>query len=248
MQQPWRAIPATVSGGTNGAPVVLNNGAYGYGLRIRQTCDYRQIVAHSGGLPGFGSQMRWLVDEGVGFVAMGNLTYTGWNGVLDQATDILAKTGGLTRRMPEPSQALLAAKSDVSRLVASWDDALADRIAAVNLFLDESKDRRRRQIDGYRTQYRRLPSRRRVRRRERLAWRMDDDVRPRQAACLDHTGADDAAESAIPQRAACGGDARETRLRVVGLALSVPSSASRVQSPSSGAESVPSSRTSRVAS
>jgi CubicO group peptidase (beta-lactamase class C family) len=153
MQQPWRAIPATVSGGANGAPVVLNNGAYGYGLRIRQTCDFRQIVSHSGGLPGFGSQMRWLVDEGVGIVAMGNLTYTSWNVVLDQATDILAKTGGLTRRMPEPSQALLAAKSDVSRLVASWDDALADRIAAVNLFLDESKDRRRNQIDGYHTQF-----------------------------------------------------------------------------------------------
>jgi hypothetical protein len=31
----------------------------------------------------------------------------------------------------------------VSRLVARWDDALADRVAAMNLYLDESKDRRR---------------------------------------------------------------------------------------------------------
>jgi CubicO group peptidase (beta-lactamase class C family) len=103
MQQPWRARPATVSGGTGNAPVALSNLAYGYGLGIRQTCDYRQIVSHSGGLPGFGSQMRWLVDEGIGLIAMGNLTYTGWGGVLDQATDILAKTGGVTRRMPTPS-------------------------------------------------------------------------------------------------------------------------------------------------
>ena len=153
MQQPWRARPATVSGGTASAPVALSNLAYGYGLGIRQTCDYRQIVSHSGGLPGFGSQMRWLVDEGIGLVAMGNLTYTGWGGVLDQATDILAKTGGVTRRMPVPSAALVAAKNDVSRLVSAWDDALADRIAAVNLFMDESRDRRRRQIEGYRTEY-----------------------------------------------------------------------------------------------
>ena len=153
MQQPWRARPATVTGGAGGAPVVLSSLAYGYGLGVRQTCDYRSIVSHSGGLPGFGSQMRWLVDEGVGLIAMGNLTYTSWGTVLDEVTAVLAKTGALTRRTPVPSAALLAAKDDVSRLIANWDDGLADRIAAVNLFLDESRDRRRRQIEGYRTQF-----------------------------------------------------------------------------------------------
>lgn len=151
MQQPWRARPALVSTTPANAPV-LNNLAYGYGLGTRQTCDYRHIVSHSGGLPGFGSQMRWLVDEGVGFIAMGNLTYTGWGGVFDQATEILAKAGALTRRQPEPSAALLAAKADVTALVMKWDDALADRIAAVNLFLDESKDRRRAQIETLRAE------------------------------------------------------------------------------------------------
>jgi CubicO group peptidase (beta-lactamase class C family) len=149
MQQPWRARPAVVTSTAANAPV-LNNLAYGYGLGIRQTCDYRHIVSHSGGLPGFGSQMRWLVDEGIGFIAMGNLTYTGWAGVFDQATEILAKTGALTRRQPEPSTALLAAKGDVTSLVMKWDDMVAERIAAVNLFLDESKDRRRRQLETLR--------------------------------------------------------------------------------------------------
>jgi len=132
---------------------VLSNLAYGYGLGIRQTCDYRSIVSHSGGLPGFGSQMRWLVDEGVGFIAMGNLTYTGWGAVLDQATDILARAGALVRAVPAPSPALVAAKDDVSRLINQWDDGLADRIAAVNLFLDQSKDRRRLQIEGLRKEH-----------------------------------------------------------------------------------------------
>jgi hypothetical protein len=34
----------------------------------------------------------------------------------------------------------------VSRLVVSWDDRLADSLAAMNLYLDESKDRRQRAI------------------------------------------------------------------------------------------------------
>ena len=84
------------------------------------------------------------------FIAMGNLTYTGWGTVLDQATEILAKAGALTRRPIEPSAALRTAQADVSRLIGNWDDALADRIAAVNLYMDEAKDRRRRQIAGLR--------------------------------------------------------------------------------------------------
>ncbi|MEO6436749.1 MAG: serine hydrolase domain-containing protein [Tepidisphaeraceae bacterium] len=150
MQQTARPRPATVIGGAGTAPVQLSALSYGYGLRIRQSCDYRQIVAHSGGLPGFGSQMRWLADEGVGFIGMGSLTYTSWDAVFDAATAAFARTGALTRRQPEPSAALLAAKDDVTRLVNQWDDRLADRLAAVNLFLDESKDRRRRQITSLR--------------------------------------------------------------------------------------------------
>lgn len=150
MQQISRTRPATASAGGGG--VQLNDQGYGYGLRIRQNCDYRHIVSHSGGLPGFGSQMRWLPEEGVAFIAMGNLTYTGWDGVFDQATAALAATGALTRRRPEPSAVLLAAKADVTRLINTWDDALADQVAAMNLFLDESKDRRRAQITRLREQ------------------------------------------------------------------------------------------------
>ncbi len=145
MQQAVRARPATATA------TQLNVSAYGYGLRIRQTCDYRHVVSHSGGLPGFGSQMRWYPEEGVALIAMGNLTYAGWDGVFDAATSALARTGGLTRRQPEPSEALLAAKADVTQLVNQWDDGLADRIAAVNLFLDESKDRRQRHITSLRS-------------------------------------------------------------------------------------------------
>jgi CubicO group peptidase (beta-lactamase class C family) len=145
MQQLWRAAPATVTRSANGS-LQLNAGGYGYGLRVSQTCDFNHIVAHSGGLPGFGSQMRWLPEYGVGLIGMGSRTYTGWNGVFNQALEVMNKTGALRPRMATPSAALVQARADVSQLVMAWDEALADRVAAVNLFLDRAKDRRRREI------------------------------------------------------------------------------------------------------
>jgi CubicO group peptidase (beta-lactamase class C family) len=127
--------------------VQLNAGGYGYGLRISQDCTFRHIVSHSGGLPGFGSQMRWLPEYGVGVIAFGNLTYTGWNRSVSAAFELLAKTGALQPREVQPSPALLKAQRDVSQLLAVWDDRLAESIAAENLFLDQSRERRRAQFD-----------------------------------------------------------------------------------------------------
>src|SRR6185503_9489831 len=89
MQQVWRPAPASVSAGA------LNAGGYGFGLRISQNCQFPTIVAHGGGLPGFGTQMRWLPEYGVGLIAFGNLTYTSWPSVLDAALAALSRTGAL---------------------------------------------------------------------------------------------------------------------------------------------------------
>ncbi|MEP7380389.1 MAG: serine hydrolase domain-containing protein [Gemmatimonadota bacterium] len=151
MQQVWRFNGATAVTGADGT-VALSAGGYGYGLGVRQTCRFRITVAHTGGLPGFGSLMRWLPDYGVGIVAMGNLTYTGWNGVAEQALDLLAGTGALEAREPQPAPVLVTMHDQVTRLVTHWDDALADSVAAMNLFRDESKERRHAAIDRVRLQ------------------------------------------------------------------------------------------------
>lgn len=147
MQQVARYSGASAVRDTAAGTTALSAGGYGYGLGIRQTCLYRTVVSHSGGLPGFGSLMRWLPEHGVGIIAMGNLTYTGWGGVADQALAILSRTGGLEPRVPQPAPVLVQRQAQVSRLVARWDDALADSVAAMNLYLDEPKDRRRAAIE-----------------------------------------------------------------------------------------------------
>jgi len=150
MQQAWRpsGMRVVLDKSTNATHLTATS--YGYGLSVTQTCQYRAMVAHSGGLPGYGSLMRWLPDYGVGIIAFGNVTYTGWGNAVGSAIDRLERTGGLQRRENRPSAALVAARDDVSSLVLRWDDALAEKIAAENLFLDRSKERRRKEIDDLR--------------------------------------------------------------------------------------------------
>ncbi len=142
MQQMGRERRATVGRTAQGEPE-LNAGGYGYGLRVSQSCRFAHVVAHSGGLPGFGSQMRWLPEYGVGLIAFGNRTYTGWGKPFDDALELLAATGALQPRIVEPAPALVRARRGVSALLDRWDDGQARELAAMNLFLDRSLERRR---------------------------------------------------------------------------------------------------------
>jgi Beta-lactamase len=151
MQQAWRPAATRVTRDPATGGIRLAASSYAFGLGVTQTCDFKVSVAHSGGLPGFGSVMRWLPDYGVGVIAFGNLTYTGWSGTASDVIDALAKTGALQPRVVEPSTQLIAARDAVSKLVGRWDDHLADSIAAENLFLDRSKERRRAELDALRT-------------------------------------------------------------------------------------------------
>ena len=130
----------------------LNAGGYGYGLGVSQNCSFNHVVSHGGGLPGFGSTMRWLPEYGVGIVAFGNLTYTSWGRATSEAFAALSKTGALQPRVVRPSPALTNARNAVSQLIAKWDGTLAASIAAENLFLDQSSDRRRAQLDALHAQ------------------------------------------------------------------------------------------------
>jgi len=143
MQQNWRIRPASAQVNSGDQNIDLNVQGYGYGLRVSQTCQFGHVVAHAGGLPGFGSQMRWLPDYGVGLIAFGNRTYTGWGPIFDQVLNIMAATGALEPRVAQPAPALQNARAQVNALINRWDDGRAQGIAAMNLFLDRSLEKRR---------------------------------------------------------------------------------------------------------
>jgi CubicO group peptidase (beta-lactamase class C family) len=150
MQQVWRSEPPSVvhdSAGTR-----LSTGGYGFGLGVSANCEFGHIVGHSGGLPGFGSRMQWLPEHGVGIIAFGNRTYTGWRPPVAAALAALNRTGALQPRDAVPAKVLVDARERVTRLILGWDDGLARSLAAENLFLDRSLDRRRGDIAALRAQ------------------------------------------------------------------------------------------------
>ena len=140
MQQLWRAQVSSAFRPTVDAPLQIGSGGYGYGLGVSNDCRYAYVVGHGGGLPGYGSLMRWLPEHGVGLIGMANQTYQGFNGLFNDVTSALYRTGALKPRVVQPSPALLAAQADVSQLIIKWDESLANRIAADNLFLDAAAD------------------------------------------------------------------------------------------------------------
>jgi CubicO group peptidase (beta-lactamase class C family) len=143
MQQAWRFSGAGASRDTVEAPLRFSTNAYGYGLTVAQSCRFRFVVSHGGGLPGFGSVMRWLPEHGVAIVALANLTYAGPGRAANEALEALHRTGALRPRVVQPSPALLAASDGVTRLIERWDDALLDSLAADNLLLDTPRDKRK---------------------------------------------------------------------------------------------------------
>jgi CubicO group peptidase (beta-lactamase class C family) len=125
---------------------------YGYGLRITTDCRFERIVAHSGGLPGFGSTMAWLPDYGVGIFAMASLTYSGPSEATNRAWDALQQTGALQRRELPPSPALVQMREHVVNLWNHWDETEAKQVGAMNLLLDAPSAQRGAEIQALHAQ------------------------------------------------------------------------------------------------
>jgi len=148
MQRVQRAANLRVTAASEDAPLRVSAGGYGYGLSVSRDCRFEHMVAHGGGLPGFGSYMWWLPEHGVGLFGMTNLTYTSPAPAMEQAVEVLRRTGALQPRELPPSPDLIRARDAITRLWNSWDDAQANTLAADNLFMDGPAAARRKDIDG----------------------------------------------------------------------------------------------------
>jgi CubicO group peptidase (beta-lactamase class C family) len=144
MARMW--TPSNLTARLVGGSVRASETGYGFGLRVTSDCRFEQIVAHGGGLPGFGSYMGWLPDHGVGMFAMATLTYSGPSGPISQAWDAMLATGGLRKRELPPTTLQTEMRDRILSLWKRWDDAEAKRIAAVNLFLDAPSTQRQAEI------------------------------------------------------------------------------------------------------
>lgn len=110
--------------------------AYGYGLGWARVCADRNMIGHSGGLPGFGSQWRFLPDYGIGVVSFSNLTYANTGVVNAQVLDTLITLAGLQKRSLPPSPILQQRKNELLKLLPGWNGAEQSGIFAENFFSD----------------------------------------------------------------------------------------------------------------
>ncbi|CAN5535532.1 hypothetical protein BH10CHL1_BH10CHL1_38320 [soil metagenome] len=145
MQQIWRTISPTISTPALGAPPQINAGGYGYGLSMQHNGQW-ESVGHGGGLPGFGSHMRWAPAHGVGVVALSNVTYGNVSAACVEALASLINTSQVQPRTPQVAPALAAARAGVLRLFTAWDDELAATLFADNFFLDSDHAHRQREL------------------------------------------------------------------------------------------------------
>jgi serine-type D-Ala-D-Ala carboxypeptidase/endopeptidase len=153
----WDISPSFPGNGASGFPA-----SYGFGLFVNEHPALGRIVSHSGGYPGFGSNMCWHPATGTGVIALGNSTYSAMaplaarmlEAVLRQRQPppegyavALAPAGPQgAQETPGPWPQTLAAREAVSRLLRSWDDAEAERLFSPNVAQDTPFAERQRRI------------------------------------------------------------------------------------------------------
>lgn len=147
MQQARTSLGTDVQAAGLDAPLEISSGGYGYGLFVEDRRDWGRVVSHSGGYPGFGSNMSWLPASGLGVIVLTNHRY-GWAGLLTrQLMGSLVAADAMPARRIHPTAEAAEARRDIERILVSWDDAVAARLFAMNVELDEPIARRRAAIE-----------------------------------------------------------------------------------------------------
>jgi CubicO group peptidase (beta-lactamase class C family) len=90
---------------TGGEPCPMVS-AYGMGLIALQDCNFRQMLSHSGGYPGYGSFMVLLPEHNSGLFAFTNRTYTAPSRLVMEAAQEMLRAGLLPTREVPVSDAL----------------------------------------------------------------------------------------------------------------------------------------------
>ena len=150
----WDTAPSFPGNGAATPP-----GAYGFGLFVTEHPALGRIVSHSGGYPGFGSNMCWHSATGTGVIALGNSTYAAMAPLAARLLEAVlanrqppsygygpALAPAQPPRPPGPWPETLAAREAISRLLSSWDDAEAERLFSPNVAQDAPFAERRRRI------------------------------------------------------------------------------------------------------
>ena len=153
MQQAQVAAGLVIGGSAPDVQPMIVSEAYGYGLFIVHHAELGRIVTHSGGYPGFGTNMRWHPASGLGVIVLGNHRYAPSTLLAREQLDILIRAEAAPARRVRPNSATQAARAAVEDLLVAWDDARATQLFAMNVELDEPIALRRETLDRIRLRH-----------------------------------------------------------------------------------------------
>lgn len=106
-------------------PACRQSAVYAAGLTVIDDCDLGRVVTHSGGYPGYGSNMLLLPDAGVGGFVFNNRTYAGSGLAQFKAILALRRAGAIPDRALSVSHSLSEAYALAKNVWTSGDPARA---------------------------------------------------------------------------------------------------------------------------
>jgi serine-type D-Ala-D-Ala carboxypeptidase/endopeptidase len=130
--------------GLDHVPERVDGGGYGFGMQVIHDQRFGPIAGHSGGLPGYGSNMRWLPGRRTGAVALANSTYAPMRLLTRRMLEVLDDHGLVPPVVVPVNPDLERAADALLALINDWSDEAADKLFADNVGLDESYERRAR--------------------------------------------------------------------------------------------------------
>ena len=129
----------------DGAPCRYAN-TYGMGMNAGMDCDLGFTLAHSGGYPGYGSNLLLLPDQGVGLFVFANRTYAGPSVTNRLAALELHKAGVLKGHAIAVSAPLAAAYKAAGAMYRAGDLEPGRAMLAMNFLMDRSAENWKREF------------------------------------------------------------------------------------------------------
>jgi hypothetical protein len=153
MQQGMVPVSLRATQASADAVSEIEAGGYGFGLFTIDDGRIGRIVSHSGGYPGFGSNMRWHAASGLGVIALTNHRYGPATLLARDMLNELVRSEAAPIRRVRPNAATDAARDAVEALVREWDDERAAELFAMNVDLDEPVAERKRFVRSLRERH-----------------------------------------------------------------------------------------------
>jgi CubicO group peptidase (beta-lactamase class C family) len=148
MQFPWNISGINPTSRYPNGKTGMSVSAYGYGLSWTKDYAQRTSIAHSGGLPGFGSQWRIFPAYDLGIISFSNLTYAPMGAINMKVLDSLLTSTKIKARAIPVSGILKQRQNELVGLIRTWDQAKKSGIFAENFFLDYFPDMLQKESDA----------------------------------------------------------------------------------------------------